>query len=120
MNNPYEFKSLYPGYAEAQRILGKPNVGGEQAAPETSGISFTLLLDDLMPGLDLASQVRQWNKVTGELNTVASAEARILEDQTIVKVARMSWDNGLERERRNIPTEVESHEPAARPDVLLR
>jgi hypothetical protein len=114
------FKSLYPGYEEVQRILGKSKNETVPVAPLSLGIPFTDLLDDVMPGIERAAQVKRWKEVTGDLYTVGRAEAYVLHDQSLVKVARMSWDSGLEKEQRKIQKAVEPCASAARPDVPLR
>ena len=67
-------------------------------SPPSPGIPLTLLLDELMPGLDRAAQVRRYNQLTNQLFTVEAAEAEVFNSQHQVAMARMSWNHGIMRE----------------------
>lgn len=125
-DKPLKWKSRYAGYEETARLL-KPARRDAAAVPNPSrsGIPFTRLLDDVMPGRKRAAQVKRWNEVTGELWTVEDAERHRFHDQIFVKLARMSWESGLakienDKRHRELMKALEAPIPAARPDVPLR
>lgn len=91
-----KYQSLYAGHEEAQKLIGKPLKSQTPAVnPPPSGIAFTRLLDDVIPGEDRAAQVRRWNEVSGESWTAEEAEAHRFHDQTFARMARMRWEDGL-------------------------
>ena len=61
-------------------------------------IPFTLLLDELMPGMERSAQVQLWNRYTEQLHTVETAQAHVLADQHAATMARKSWAFGKHRE----------------------
>jgi len=123
---PYKYKSLYAGYAEAKRlgIVGAKREAREPSAtaapPYSKGIPFTLLLNDLMPGESLTAQVKKWNQVTGELHSEETAAAYMLPDQRFVSIDREKWENGQERpkrSKRNAPVTQPQPEPMAASEI---